>query len=1034
MWEVLVIHTARVQSRFPSGLLSAIAVIALALGNVLVGSAASATVPGALAGPTLASNGVHLRHACQSPARGAVACDSLVAVNADGAATRSSSPYGWGATDIEAAYRGNVNRGGGETVGIVDAYDDANAEAELAAYRAQYGLPACTTANGCFSKLNQTGGTSPLPPSGASTGWVLETALDLQMVSATCPLCHIVLVEANTNYFSDIVAAVNTAAARSNAVSNSYGGPEFNAYSSYYNHPGVAMVASSGDGGFDGGPQVPAAFSTVTAVGGTVLTRDSSTRGFSETVWGGAGSGCSLFVAKPTYQHDSGCGNRTIADVAAVATGVATYSTYYGGWVEVAGTSISSPIIASMYALAGDTSTYTNPARLYANSSDLIDISAGQNGTCSTAYLCHGTVGYDGPTGMGTPNGDLAFESAPQQPGPPTSIVATPGNASISIAFGPPSDPGSSSISSYTATCASSNGGAPGTNSGSGSPLVVSGLSNGDTYTCTVHATNSSGSGPESSPSTPVVPNGVKPGAPTSIVATPGNASISIAFSPPSDPGSSSISSYTATCASSNGGAPGTNSGSGSPLVVSGLTNGDIYTCTVHATNSSGSGPESSQSAPVVPSGVKPGPPTSVVATRGNTSISVRFSPPSNHGSSPIIAYTATCTSSNGGAMGTNSGTSSPIVVSGLTNGDTYTCTANATNSYGSGPESSPSTPVVPQSPVVVGLGGGTSYEGDAGSHSVSYPVTLSIPTTKTVTVRYKVFTASGNTATANVDYKATPGTLTFSPTLGGLTPTVAFIPVTIYGDTKKEPNETYSVQLTGVTNATLGTSLVTGTIFNDDPGTGIRATVTTNAIVEGNQVATVGGSNAMKFDLLLSKPVPAHKTVVLTYTVTAGTATGCLSYVTGCDFLETSNPVQVTFAAGQQDKSLLVRTFADTTVEPNETFNVNLTRSSGTAGAVIEHPTGKGIIVNDDRSMSSTYQVGKNPPRMAFEEPTLLVSGVNSNNVERLDVQTGSAVANYNAGPAQWGAASDGSMWAANYFSLMVTKLSDSTWADLGV
>ncbi|HEY3924155.1 MAG TPA: Calx-beta domain-containing protein [Acidothermaceae bacterium] len=249
----------------------------------------------------------------------------------------------------------------------------------------------------------------------------------------------------------------------------------------------------------------------------------------------------------------------------------------------------------------------------------------------------------------------------------------------------------------------------------------------------------------------------------------------------------------------------------------------------------------------------------------------------------------------------------------------------------------------------VAGLGGGTSYEGDAGSHTVSYPVTLSNPTTKTVTVSYKVFSASGNTATANVDYKATTGTLTFSATLSGLTPTVAFIPVTILGDTKKETNETYSVQLTSATNATVGTSLVTGTIFNDDPGTGIRATVTTNAIVEGNEVATNGGSNAMKFDLLLSKPVPSGKTVALSYTVTPGTATGCTSDVSGCDFLEISKAVSVTFTAGQQDKSFLVRTFADTNLEPNENFKVNLTKISGTAGATIENATGTGIIVNDD-------------------------------------------------------------------------------------
>ncbi len=233
------------------------------------------------------------------------------------------------------------------------------------------------------------------------------------MASAICPLCHLVLVEADSPGWFDMFDAADTAAANANIVSHSYGGPEqsflITAGHTHYDHPGVVEVASSGDGGYTAGAQLPASFQTVTGVGGTVLARDGSSRGFSETVWGGAGSGCSAFVAKPSFQHDRGCSHRTVADIAAVASQVSVYDSLgSSGWVNLSGTSVAAPIIAGMYALAGDTTNYTDPTRIYQHASSLFDVTSGSNGSCHN-YLCTGGAGYDGPTGLGTPNGTAVF-------------------------------------------------------------------------------------------------------------------------------------------------------------------------------------------------------------------------------------------------------------------------------------------------------------------------------------------------------------------------------------------------------------------------------------------------------------------------------------------------------------------------------------------------------------------------------------------------------------------------------------------------
>ncbi|MFF7187682.1 hypothetical protein ACFZAR_21075 [Streptomyces sp. NPDC008222] len=189
-------------------------------------------------------------------------------------------------------------------------------------------------------------------------------------------------------------------------------------FDSHVNHPGVAITASSGDSGY--GVSWPASFPYVTAVGGTSLSRASNARGWTESSWSGAGSGCSAYEAKPSWQHDSGCARRTVAGVAAVAdpnTGVAVYDTYSNcgggivcdGWVEVGGTRVSSPIIASVYALAGNTSQVVDGSYPYSHTSALNDVTSGSNGSCGDSYLCTAGPGYDGAAGLGTPNGTSAF-------------------------------------------------------------------------------------------------------------------------------------------------------------------------------------------------------------------------------------------------------------------------------------------------------------------------------------------------------------------------------------------------------------------------------------------------------------------------------------------------------------------------------------------------------------------------------------------------------------------------------------------------
>ena len=392
----------------------------LALVGSVVASMAALVTGCASAGPEdLLASGEALgapggvAHTCGPAAPGEARCHAQVRLGPDGKPGTSSTPSGYGPADLQSAYKLPSSTGGaGLTVAIVDAYGYPNAESDLGVYRSHFGLPACTTANGCFRKVDQNGGTAY--PTGNS-GWATEQALDVDMVSAICPSCKIVLVEAKSSQQSDLDTAVDTAARLGAiAISNSYGGSESSASANdtHYDHPGVAVTASSGDNGY--GVEFPASSQYVTAVGGTSLSKASNARGWSETAWSSAGSGCSAYVAKPSWQKDTGCSMRTVADVSAVAdpyTGVSVYETYghRGGWQVYGGTSVASPIVASVYALSGGGWASQPTSYAYASPSSLFDVTSGSNGSCGGTYLCTAEVGYDGPTGLGTPDGVGAF-------------------------------------------------------------------------------------------------------------------------------------------------------------------------------------------------------------------------------------------------------------------------------------------------------------------------------------------------------------------------------------------------------------------------------------------------------------------------------------------------------------------------------------------------------------------------------------------------------------------------------------------------
>jgi subtilase family serine protease len=482
-------------------------------------AAASATS----AFPRKAIGYARVSRACAAPKPGDAACYALVRIPVPSAAADEPGvrPYEAAAGALESGPAGGLTPaelasaygyssavgGSGQTIAIVDAYDDPSIESDLATFDAQYGIAECTKANGCFTKVSQTGSTVSLPAADPS-GWSVEISLDVEVAHSTCPNCKILLVEANTPEFHNLATAVNEAVALgATEVSNSYGGPESplgTTEKEAYSHPGVVIAAATGDNGYydwtkaDEGkhlfefhkrlselperPNMPASIPSVVAVGGTTLDLDSAGRREDETVWNGdgqfdesyleyglaegaTGGGCSaLFIAEP-WQQDApgfaaaGCGSKRLAaDVSADAdpyTGFDIYDSYECGeactrfkggrdWLTIGGTSLSTPLISSLYALAGGSGGVSYPSlTLYGHlgdSSDLYDVTEGSNGFCDEGGLscgadelygvdvdCEGTTacnagtGFDGPSGVGTPNSLGLF--TPQLP---TAAIASP--------------------------------------------------------------------------------------------------------------------------------------------------------------------------------------------------------------------------------------------------------------------------------------------------------------------------------------------------------------------------------------------------------------------------------------------------------------------------------------------------------------------------------------------------------------------------------------------------------------------------------
>ena len=580
----------------------------------LLAASFAGSVPSAAASPTSSpvAQTSSVAAACPAPTPGTAQCQALVRTDVTAASAAAVSPQsgpggGYGPADLRSAYSlPTGTEGTGMTIAIVDAYDLPSAEADLATYRTWYGLPACTTANGCFHKVNENGGSTPPSTTAVGTGWDYEISLDLDMVSATCPNCHIVLVEANSNLYNDLGTGVNTAVTMgAMAVSNSYAGPEGSAFnetyldSTYFNHPGHAIVASTGDCGYDCVGQFhgsvlnsvgyPAASPDVVAVGGTSLS-GSVGSGWTETAWGngygGAGSGCSINEARPSWQPAGACGSmRSEADVSAVAdpaTGVAIVLN--GLWGIEGGTSAAAPIIAGIYGLGGTPTAGSYPAsHLYSDTADLNDAVGGNNDvtyhTCpSGSLLCNGKVGYDGPTGLGTPSGILAFSNA-TVPGKPIALTAHKGDSSASLSWTAPSS-GGLPITGYTVTQVGS--GVVTCAMAGATSCTVGGLTNGNNYTFTVHATNLVGDGPESDPSNTVTPaTPTAPAKPTGVTALGGVQSAAVTWTAPDD-GGSAITGYTVT--SSPDGKQCTTTGALSCSVAD-LTIGQTYTFTVIAHN-----------------------------------------------------------------------------------------------------------------------------------------------------------------------------------------------------------------------------------------------------------------------------------------------------------------------------------------------------------------------------------------------------------------------------------------------------------------
>ena len=426
----------------------------------------------------------------------------VVRANLAPAPSPAAGSFGLRPSDVHTAYQLPTTAASAQTVAIVDAFNNPTVESDLQAYSEEFGLPSCTHGGGCLSVVNEEGASSPLPypktlteletglaGSGVeraqaeeAAGWGLEISLDIDAVHATCQSCHIELVEAASSGVEDLERAEQTAVeSGAGEVTNSWGGPELGMTpalesTSPFNHPGTVITASAGDDGYlswdaerageRGYANFPASSPHVVSVGGTRLSLGAGSVWNGETVWNGSGAGgggCSIVFTAPAWQQavsdwsSVGCAaKRAVADVSADAdpyTGLAVHDTSpecpgTEHWCTIGGTSLASPMVAAVFALAGGAGGVSYPAHtLYANAAAghgaMHDVTTGSNGECtfphsktglsgctaaeegadcSSHLICMAATGYDGPSGLGTPNGVEAFQpqsGASEEESPP---------------------------------------------------------------------------------------------------------------------------------------------------------------------------------------------------------------------------------------------------------------------------------------------------------------------------------------------------------------------------------------------------------------------------------------------------------------------------------------------------------------------------------------------------------------------------------------------------------------------------------------
>ncbi len=620
------------------------------------------------------------------------------------------------------------NGGKGQIVSIVDYSVDANIASDLAAYRAEFGLPACPTGTvspantGCvFQQVAQSGA----PKSGTS-GWDVEISLDVDTVSAICPNCQILLIEASSTSISSLGSGDNTAVADGAiAVSNSYGGSESSSEASsatsYFQHPGVAITVSTGDS--PAAIEFPATAPDVTAVGGTSLLQysDQGTRSSnaSETVWNGTcsggtacgtGAGCSAYDAAAPWQSTfltnaggtSVCSRRVTADVSAdadPATGLWIYdSLTAGGWTIVGGTSLASPLTAALYGLANNaTGSSVYPASdLYADAASFYHVTSGNVGSCGN-YLCNAADainGFSGPGGVGTPGGNGALAAfdfnspvAPVAPSTPTVTATTPTSATLTW----PAVTGAASYNIYSGPSA---GALALLASGVSSPTyTATGLAPSSTYYFAVSAANRAGTSAQSPAVSATTTAAGPPSAPTGLVATPGTGSIALSWTAPVSNGGSPITGYTVYY-STTAGAELTGSSvatTATTATISALTTGTTYYFEVVATNVLGSSSPSTEIS-ATPVGVPSAPTLAAIAagTAGSGKVTLTWTAPTSNGGSALTGYVVYdgTTSPPTTKLGTVSATTTSASVSGLTPGTLYYFDVVATNANGSSPAS----------------------------------------------------------------------------------------------------------------------------------------------------------------------------------------------------------------------------------------------------------------------------------------------------------------------------------------------------------